>query len=208
VTGKIRIAMEEKLRHSGVRGIVIRAGDYFGSGKGTWFDAIIVKNIQKGAFTYPGHRDVATAWAYLPDLARSFVAVAARRAQLSPFEIFHFKGVSVTGQQWLDALTPLARAQGWVKPDGQVKFSRLPWPVIRVGGWFNPSWAALTEMRYLWDTPHALANDKLVALIGAEPNTSLGVAAQTALLDLGKMRPLAWQTPVRGAQNAKSLQEV
>ena len=202
VKGKIRIAMEEKLRHSGVRGIVIRAGDYFGSGKGTWFDAIIVKNIQKGVFTYPGHLDVATAWAYLPDLARSFVAVAARRAQLSPFEIFHFKGVSITGQQWLDALTPLARAQGWVKPDAQVKFSRLPWPVIRIGGLFNPSWAALTEMRYLWDTPHALANDKLVSLIGAEPHTPLKDAARQALEDLGFLQNSGENWPESYARQA------
>lgn len=187
VKGQIRIAMEAQLQRSGVRGVVIRAGDFFGSGRGTWFDQIIVKDIQKGKFTYPGARDVATAWAYLPDLARTFVAVAAKRAQLRPFEVLHFKGHSISGQRWLDVLDPLARNQGWVEPQGHVRFKRLPWPLLRIAGLVVPTFAALVEMRYLWDTPHALANDRLTALIGAEPHTPLLLAAQTALSDLGLM---------------------
>ena len=187
VKGQIRIAMEAQLKRSGVRGVVIRAGDFFGSGRGTWFDQIIVKDIQKGKFTYPGARDVATAWAYLPDLARTFVAVAAKRSQLPSFEVFHFKGYSITGQRWLDVLDPLARVQGWVEPEGHVRFKRLPWPMMRIGALLLPTFAALVEMRYLWDTPHALANDKLEALIGPEPHTPLLLAAQTALCDLGLM---------------------
>lgn len=185
VKGQVRIAMEDRLRHSGVRGIVIRAGDFFGSGKGTWFDTAIVKNIRKGVFTYPGPSDVATAWAYLPDLARSFVAVAERRATLSPFEVFHFAGHSITGQQWVDVLSPISRFQGWVKAGASLRWSRLPWALIRLGALVLPTWAGLLEMRYLWNTPHRLANDKLTALIGAEPHTPLALAAHTALADLG-----------------------
>ena len=51
---------------------------------------------------------------------------------------------------------------------------------------FSPPESSAKELlRYLWDTPHALANDKLTALIGAEPHTPLPVAAQQALADLG-----------------------
>lgn len=187
VKGQIRIAMETQLKRSGVWGVVIRAGNFFGGGRGTWFDATIVTKINQGIFTYPGHRDVATAWAYLPDLARTFVAVAAKRAQLQPFEVFHFAGYTLTGQQWLDALTPLARAQGWVKADDQVRLSRLPWPIIRLGALLLPTWAALIEMRYLWDSTHALDNRKLEALIGTEPHTPLSVAATAALTELGQV---------------------
>lgn len=185
VKGQIRIAMEEQIRRSGVRAIVIRAGDFFGSGSGTWFDQAIVKDIQKGKFTYPGHKDVATAWAYLPDLARAFAEVAARRDRCKPFEVFHFAGHSITGQQWLDAIQPIAQAQGWVKPDAGVRYSQLPWPLIRIGALFVPTWAALVEMRYLWDTAHALDNRKLVTLLGAEPHTPFAQAVAMALNDLG-----------------------
>lgn len=193
VKGMIRIAMEQRLQQSGLRSVVIRAGDFFGSGKGTWFDQVIVKDIAKGVFTYPGPLDVATAWAYLPDLARAFVAVADRREQLQPFEVFHFAGYSITGQQWLDVMEPLARAQGWVKPIGHVKFKRLPWPVIRLGGLLVPEWAALAEMRYLWETPQVLDSGKLTALIGSEPHTPLATAVQLAMTDLG-MAKTAQQT--------------
>jgi hypothetical protein len=157
-------------------------------------------------FTYPGPRDVSTAWAYLPDLARTFVAVARQRTSLQPFEVFHFAGHRLTGQRWLDVLTPLAQAQGWVKPWAPLKWRRLPWPIIRVGALFMPTWAALREMRYLWETPHALANDKLTARIGPEPHTPLGLAAQTALVDLGFMAAAAPRTGLAGADRAAVVQ--
>lgn len=185
VKGQIRIAMEERIRRSGVRAIVIRAGDFFGSGKGTWFDQAIVKDIQKGKFTYPGHKDVATAWAYLPDLARTFAEVAARCETLKTFEVFHFAGHRITGQQWLDAIQPIAQAQGWVKPNGALQYSQLPWPIIRIGALFVPTWASLLEMRYLWDKAHGLDNRKLVALLGGEPRTPLAQAVTMTLKDLG-----------------------
>ena len=185
VKGQIRIAMEQRLQQSGVRGVVIRAGDFFGSGTGTWFDAVSVKNIRKGAFTSPGGLNTATAWAYLPDLAQTFVKVAQERAHLGRFERLHFKGTSLTAQQWLDVLTPLARAQKWIAPQGSVKLKRLPWLAIRIGAWVVPSWAALLEMRYLWDTPHQLDNARLVQLIGPEPHTPLDQAVRQSLADLG-----------------------
>lgn len=185
VKGQVRIAVEAQLQASGVRGIVIRAGDFFGSGQGTWFDLAIAKDLRKGVLTYPGPRGVSTSWAYLPDLARTFVAVAERRAQLQPFEVFHFAGHVITGQRWLDLLDPIARQQGWVRPNGQLRWKGMPWGVIRLGAWFVPTWASLWEMRYLWTTPHALANDRLCALIGTEPHTPLAQAAQQSLADLG-----------------------
>jgi nucleoside-diphosphate-sugar epimerase len=181
IKGQIRIAMEEHIRRSGVRSIVIRAGDFFGAGKGTWFDQAIVKDLAKGVFTYPAALDVPTAWAYLPDLGRTFVAVANQRAQTKPFEVLHFAGYSITARQWMDVLNPWANAHGWIKSGAGLGYKRLPWALIRLGGLFVPTWASLAEMRYLWDTPHALANDKLTALIGAEPHTALADAAIAAM---------------------------
>jgi hypothetical protein len=188
IKGQIRIAMEEHIRRSSVRSIVIRAGDFFGAGNGTWFDQAIVKDLAKGVFSYPGAMDVATAWAYLPDLARTFVAVANKRAQTKPFEVLHFAGHSITARKWIEVLTPLALVRGWVKSGDNLYYKRLPWAMIRLGGLFVPTWAALAEMRYLWDVPHALANDKLITLIGAEPHTPMDMAAQAALADLGMLQ--------------------
>ncbi len=185
VKGQVRIAMEARLQQSGVRSVVIRAGDFFGGGTGTWFDTALVKDIRKGVFTNPGTPEVSRAWAYLPDLANTFAAVATLRDQLPAFEVLHFAGHRITGQRWLDVLSPLAQSQGWGKPGVALKMAGLPWPIIRIGALFVPTWKALLEMRYLWQTPHALANDKLTALIGPEPYTPLPQAVQAALVDLG-----------------------
>jgi nucleoside-diphosphate-sugar epimerase len=191
VKGQIRVAMEHRLKASGIKTVVIRAGDFFGSGKDSWFDMFVAKNIRQGRVTYPGPLDVPTAWAYLPDLARSFVAVAERRDQLPLFEVLHFGGFSVTGKAWLDTLTPIAQTQGWLKADAALAYKRLPWPLLRLMALVNPLLASLMEMRYLWGTPHALTNDKLVALIGPEPHTPFDLAVKHALVDLGMLPSLA-----------------
>ena len=185
IKGQIRIAMEAQLRDSGVQTVSIRAGDFFGSGTNSWLDIFMAKHLKAGRVTYPGHLDVPTAWAYLPDLARCFVAVAERRSLLPQFERLHFAGYSLTGQDWLDTLNPIARQQGWVEPGGNLQFKRAPWGFIRLASPFVPTWASLMEMRYLWDTPHALVNDRLTALIGPEPHTPFDKALRQSLVDLG-----------------------
>lgn len=204
VKGHLRTALEAHLMRSGARAIVVRAGDFFGAGTGTWLDKGMLNGIRKGRLTYPGHRHVATAWAYLPDLARTFVAIAERRAQLAAFEVFHFAGHSLSGQQWLDVIEPLARRQSWLRAGAELKFSRLPWPVIRLGALFNPTWAALAEMRHLWDTPHALSNSKLKAFIGEEPHTPLPAAVEATLTELGFIEPQ--NGPFSGAKPAPQFQ--
>src|SRR5262245_34180250 len=78
--GRIRAQMERELRELAerreLRSVVVRAGDFFGGGTGSWLDLVIVKHLPRSKLVYPGPLDVAHAWAYLPDLARAFVAVA------------------------------------------------------------------------------------------------------------------------------------
>ena len=192
VKGRLRADAELALRHatqtSDLRSVVIRAGDFFGSGTGSMFDQVTVSKIKKGTFTYSGPLDVATPWAYLPDLAQTFVRAAERRDQLEKFEVLHFAGHHISGHDWLAALLPLAAAHRWV-PDGQaLKTAALPWPVMRAIALFNPALASLVEMRYLAKTPHALDNTRLRRLIGEEPHTPLAAAAARALADLGLLR--------------------
>jgi nucleoside-diphosphate-sugar epimerase len=185
VMGKVRVAMELRLKEAGIRAVVIRAGNFFGAGSGAVFDQVMVKNTRKGELTYLGERNVLGAWAYVPDLARAFVAVAHKRAGLRAFEVLHFAGHSLTGQDWLSVFNPVARTQRWVSAASPLKFKQLPWLVIRIGALVVPTWAALLSLRYLWQTPHALDNTRLVGLIGAEPHTQLDDAVTAALRQLG-----------------------
>jgi nucleoside-diphosphate-sugar epimerase len=188
VKGRVRVAMEQRLqaaaRDGALRSVVIRAGDFFGGGAGTWFDTVIVKDLPRGRVTWPDALEVPTAWAYLPDLARCFVQVAQQRHALPAFETLHFGGYSVTGQQWVHALSGIARERGWLAPGAQCKVRHLPWPLMRIFGLFSARFAALAPMRYLWQTPHQLTNARLLALIGQEPHTPLLDAARAALAEL------------------------
>ena len=188
VKGRIRMAMEQRLQaatHEGLRAVVIRAGDFFGSGTGSWLDQAVAKDLARGRVTWPGPLDVATPWAYLPDLASTFVKVAQQRSRLGAFAQLHFAGHTVTGQQWVDALTSVAWEQGWLPTERALQVSQMPWPLLRVVGLVVPTFAALAEMRYLWRTPHQLHNQNLCALIGEEPRTPFDDAVRQSLHDLG-----------------------
>jgi nucleoside-diphosphate-sugar epimerase len=195
--GRLRVALEQRIREATRDGrmnaVLIRAGDFFGSGSGSWLDLVIAKDMRAGKVTYPGALDVPTAWAYLPDLARTFVEVAERRAQLPAFETLHFGGHTVTGADWTEALRDVAWEQGWLGTRGDLRVSSLSWPLMRALGLFMPTMASVCEMRYLWRTPHELANERLKALIGKEPHTRFADAVRLALGEVGMLaRDESW----------------
>jgi nucleoside-diphosphate-sugar epimerase len=60
--GRIRVEIEHRIHEAcdgGMRAIILRAGDFFGAGSGSWFDLVIAKEIARGRLTYPGPLDVA-----------------------------------------------------------------------------------------------------------------------------------------------------
>ena len=191
VMGRTRIALEQQLatatQAGTMKAVVIRAGDFFGSGTGSWFDQLMAKNLMRGKFTYRGPLDIPTAWAYLPDLASAFVQVAARRDRLPAFERLHFAGHTLTGHQWAELFTDIAREQGWLRAGGILRTDSLPPLLLRLGGLVMPAWAALSDTLYLWRTPHRLVNYRLAALIGQEPHTPLPQAARLALAEMGQL---------------------
>ena len=185
--GRIRVAIEEELRSraaQGLRSVVIRASDFFGSGSGSWLDLVIAKSLAKGRLVYPGPLDRAHAWAYLPDLARAFVAVADRRDELPAFAPLHFAGHTVTGAEFLDTVERAALSLG-VAPVRGFRRSGMPWGLIRTGGLVMPMWREIAEMSYLWDVPHGLAGDSLERLIGEQETTRLETALLQSLRALG-----------------------
>ena len=189
--GRIRVDLEQQLAqaalHHGFAATVIRAGDFFGAGSGSWLDQVIVKKLSQGRVTWPDALEAPHAWAYLPDLARAFVRVAEAPPVPGAFECLHFAGHTVSGRDWLAALTDVSWEQGWLPTGGALRTGTLPWGMMRLLSPFNATVASLLEMRYLWDVPHALDGAALARRIGGEPHTPFGDAVRTAILalDLG-----------------------
>jgi nucleoside-diphosphate-sugar epimerase len=185
----IRMAIEAELGQAagtGLDSVVLRAGDFFGgAGPGTWLDIAIAKDLAKGRVTYPGVLDAPHAWAYLPDYAAAFVALAEKRVRepgvFKGHTRLHFEGHGFTGAQLIDELQALAGRPLQVR--------RMPWGLLRAAGLAVPMLRAVAEMRYLWQRPHRLDGRSLQAALGEEaarrlPHTPLRAALACALEDM------------------------
>jgi nucleoside-diphosphate-sugar epimerase len=185
--GELRVRMERTIADRTALGrfsaSVVRAGDFFGSGTGNWFDQAIVKSLRAGKVVYPGPLDLPHAWAYLPDLAGAFVRVAQQRDHAA-FACWHFEGHTLTGRQLLDGIEAAATDLG-ITPAGGLRRGGMPWGLIGAIGLIVPTWLELARMSYLWRVPHALDGRRLAALSG-EPlvATPLAGALRESLIAL------------------------
>ncbi len=190
--GEIRVEMEAQMAQSALSGgfaaSVLRSGDFFGSGAGSWLDLVIAKSLRTGRLVYPGPLDRRHAWAYLPDLAGAFVRLAfhgAARPQPAGLVNWNFQGYSLTGAELLQAIE-MAAAELGVSPGRPYRHGSLPWRWIRAGGVFVPMWRELAQMAYLWRVPHALDGTRLAALCDLpQHSTPLAVAMRDSLQLLG-----------------------
>ena len=205
--GRIRMAMEAELQTRADRGrlrsVVLRAGDFYGSGTGSWMDLVIAKDLRKGKLVYPGPLHLPHPWAYLPDLAQTMLALATQSAQgqlPAAFSRFHFEGHTLTGAECLAAVERAATVLH-LRPSGGFKHGSLPWGLIRAGGIVWPQWRELAEMAYLWEVPHALSGTALRASLaklaggaGALASTPVDIAFRDSLVALGMATAAAGRT--------------
>lgn len=178
--GAIRVEMERRLQQSGMKTLIVRAGDFFGpSAANNWFaQGLVTPGKPLTAVTYPGPHAVGHQWAYLPDLAETVAQLIAREAELEPFARFHFGG------HWLNPGVEMANAIRRVTGKPALKIKALPWSVLPLIAPFNETIREMLEMRYLWRRPLRLTNDRLVAFLGREPHTPLDDAIRSALNEL------------------------
>src|SRR5262249_1169748 len=97
--GQMRAIIEQRLAEPPERGlgvVILRGGDFYGRGRGSWFDLMIASELNRGRVSYPGPLDAVHEWAYLPDFAAAMVRLAAMRERLGQFETFGFAGHAVT----------------------------------------------------------------------------------------------------------------
>jgi nucleoside-diphosphate-sugar epimerase len=178
--GRMRLEIEQRMREAadrGVRTIILRAGDFFGHGRGSWFDLVLVKDLAKNKVTYPGPLDVMHEWAYLPDYVDAMVRLAGMRERLDPFAAFGFSGHAVTGQEMVAAIAKIAQ-----RP---IKVGRINWMMMRTVGSIWKMGRELSEIGYLWPVPHRIDGAKLSAAIGKVPHTPLQNAVGRSLRELG-----------------------
>lgn len=184
--GAIRVELERRLEAAtaqGVRTIVVRAGDFFGPQVGnSWFAQGLVKAGRPArTVQMPGRSGVGHQWSYVPDVARTMLALIERRKTLPPFANFHMAGHwDEDGAQMARAIQTVMQRRGV-----QTRLRRFPWWLARLASPFIPTLRELMEMRYLWRAPVRMSNARLRVVLGHEPHTPLDVAVEATLAGLG-----------------------
>lgn len=171
---RLRIEMEDAYRDSGVRTIILRAGDYIDDAvAGNWFDSHMANNAHKGRIMYPGPTDQPHAWAWLPDVARAAVMLAERRATLDAFQDVLFPGYTMTGAELIAAAEAAC---------GQpLKQGRFPWWALSLIAPFAPLMREVKAMRYIWNQPHQIDGALFRNLLPTFEDTPLRTAMTKAL---------------------------
>lgn len=184
VKGRIRVELERRLEQAAaecVPVLIVRAGDFFGPDAGNnWFAQGLVQPGKPVRFVVnPGRKGVGHAWAYLPDVAETFMRLLDRADALPRFARFHMDGFyDPDGTQMVAAI---GRAVGRER----MLTIGFPWRLAGLARPFMPLMRELYEMRYLWRETIRLDNSRLVDFLGEEPQTPVDVAVTATLLSLG-----------------------
>jgi nucleoside-diphosphate-sugar epimerase len=178
--GEMRVEMEQRIQEAcdrGMRAIILRAGDFYGSGRGSWFDLVVVKDIKRNNLTYPGPYDAVHEWAYLPDYVATLVKLTAIRNDLPPCVTFGFPGHAMTGHELIAAIEAVT--------GGKFNAKQMNWWMIKTVGRLLTLGRELAEIEYLWRVPHRISGDKLRTVIRDVPHTPINDAIRTSLIELG-----------------------
>ncbi|WP_397452423.1 NAD(P)H-binding protein [Pseudomonas sp. NA-150] len=178
--GGIRVKLEQRLQAAaltGVRSLVVRAGDFFGTRhSNSWFASGLLKPGQPvKTVRYPGTPGVGHQWAYLPDVARTMIRLLEHEQRLAPFATFHMRGHwDPDGTRMVDTI---------LRQSGQanVTLRGFPWWTLPVIAPFSETFRELKEMRYLWQQPLCMDNARLLEVLGAEPHTPWDEAVRATL---------------------------
>lgn len=174
--GRIRVAMEQAYRESGVQTIVLRAGNFIDPDhNGDVMSELFLRGIRRGRITLPGGPDVLQGYAYLPDWAQAAVMLAERRDRLDTFEDVPFPGHTFTARA--------LKAELEAATGRTLRFTRFPWWAMAL---LSPVWELareLREMRYLWNVPHSLSSEKFARLLPEFRPTDLRAVMRAGLPD-------------------------
>lgn len=171
--GAVRVRVEAMFEAAAKRGdfqvLILRAGDFYGPGsEGDWFDQIIMREIKVRKVSLQGTAGVGHSWAYLPDLARAFEALAAVRGTLGSFERFHFAGHFATPEQMGAAIAKASPVP--------LKSGMFPFWMLQAYGLIDPMIREVVKMRYIWQHKLRLADARLDEILGPDFGTPFDVA--------------------------------
>ena len=172
--GAIRAEVEAAYRASGVKVIIVRAGDFIDPDSAdSIMDIGYLRSLAKGVITAMGDPDARRSHAYLPDMARAGVMLAERRDSLPTFCDMPFPGLTISAR---DVMQEVQRQTG-----RKLRLGSFPWWLMRATSPFWELARELSEMRYLYNLPHAMSGARLAQVLPHFQPTPLDVVMQRVL---------------------------
>ncbi|MGC5018506.1 NAD-dependent epimerase/dehydratase family protein [Micromonospora sp. DT47] len=139
----------------------VRGSDYLGAG-GTSLPMLVLPRVLAGQRALlPVNWDAPHSWTYIEDVARTLVAAATDpRAWGRAWHVPSAPAVSMR-----ELATRAAALAGAPAP----KLTRMPYPVLWLGGLVNPFARELRETAYQFDRPFLMDSDAATATLGIAP---------------------------------------
>ncbi|WP_435367221.1 hypothetical protein [Domibacillus tundrae] len=161
--GKIRLAMENKLKNSSPPSLIVHMPDIYGpNAENTILHETLKGVAQNKTANFVGDKKVAREFLYTLDGAKAMVQLAFREDTYN--QNWNIPAVHpITGEEIIQLLR---EETGYKKPVRAVSKT-----MIRFIGIFQPFMREMTEMMYLTKDPVVLNGDKYEGNIGSFPKT-------------------------------------
>lgn len=166
VKGQVRVRMWTDAlaahRAGRVRVTEVRGSDYLGAGAQSMMTMLVLPRVAAGKRALvPADLDAPHSWTYVGDVARTLVAVAGdERGWGRPWHVPSPPAVSIR-----ELAARAAALAGAPAP----RLARMPGPVFRLGGLFDPTAKEMREMAYQFDRPFLLDATATTATFGIDP---------------------------------------
>ncbi|MET7965191.1 NAD-dependent epimerase/dehydratase family protein [Micromonospora sp. NPDC005305] len=138
----------------------VRGSDYLGAG-GTSLAMMVLPRVLAGQRVFlPVDWDAPHTWTYIPDVARTLVAAATDERAWG--RAWHVPSAPAASMR--DLATRAAALVGAPAP----RLTRMPYPVLWLGGLANPMARELRETAYQFRRPYVLDSTAATATLGVE----------------------------------------
>ncbi|WP_375199516.1 SDR family NAD(P)-dependent oxidoreductase [Lysinibacillus sp. RS11] len=176
--GKIRLAMENKLKESNIPSLIVHLPDLYGpNAENTILYETLKKVAQGKKANFVGNMQVKREFLYTVDGAKAMVELALRDDTYN--QNWNVPAVhTITGEELVKILRDIT---GYKKGIRTVSKG-----MIRLIGIFSPSMKEVVEMLYLTEKPVILSGEKYEKEIGMLPGTSYRVGLEETIKWMNK----------------------
>lgn len=154
-----------------IRAAEVRSSDYLGAGAQSVMSEVVFPKVRVGkTASVPADLDALHSWTAVTDVARTMVAIVTASGSAAVEQVL--------GRVWhvptpapmsvRDLATLYAVLTGSPKP----KLSRMPGPILWLGGLFNPTAKEMREIQYQLARPFVLDSTAATKAFGITPLTT------------------------------------